>query len=131
MNLFVGRHTRHLFTFTPPNRLWQARRIKKLGVGLDPATRKSEHIPNEVFAANERGSIMTNRGLLTTGIVGTIIAALCCFTPLLVVLLSAVGLSARLGWLDFVLLPALGIFILITVYAGVRYARHSSSSTGG
>jgi len=32
-----------------------------------------------------------------TGIVGTVIAALCCFTPALVVLLGAVGLSAWLG----------------------------------
>ena len=71
---------------------------------------------------------MTDRGLLTTGIVGTIIAAICCFTPALVVLLGAVGLSAWLGWLDYVLLPALGIFIFITVYAGVRVARRRSAS---
>jgi mercuric ion transport protein len=63
---------------------------------------------------------MKNHKLLTTGIVGTIIAALCCFTPLLVVLLGAVGLSAWLGWLDYVLLPALGIFIAITIYAMVQ-----------
>ena len=61
--------------------------------------------------------------LLTTGVVGTVIAALCCFTPLLVVLLGAVGLSAMLGWLDYVLLPALAIFIGITIYAVVRRQR--------
>ncbi len=71
---------------------------------------------------------MTDRGLLTTGIVGTIIAAICCFTPVLVILLGAVGLSAWLGWLDYVLLPALGIFICITVYAAVRVARRRSAS---
>lgn len=60
---------------------------------------------------------MSNKKLLTTGIIGTVIAALCCFTPLLVILLGAVGLSAIVGYLDVVLLPALGIFILITVYA--------------
>jgi mercuric ion transport protein len=32
-------------------------------------------------------------------------------------LLGAVGLSSILGWLDFILLPALGIFVLITMYA--------------
>ena len=58
----------------------------------------------------------TNR-LLGVGIVGTLIAALCCFTPVLVVLLGAVGLSAMLGWLDVVLLPALAFFIGLTVYA--------------
>lgn len=60
---------------------------------------------------------MNNKKLLTTGLVGTVIAALCCFTPILVILLGAVGLSAIVGYLDFVLLPALGIFVLITLYA--------------
>jgi len=40
---------------------------------------------------------MNNRTLLKTGIIGTVIAALCCFTPVLVVLLGVVGLSAWLG----------------------------------
>lgn len=60
---------------------------------------------------------MSNNRLLKIGIIGTIIAALCCFTPLLVILLGALGLSAMVGYLDVVLLPALGIFILITLYA--------------
>ena len=70
---------------------------------------------------------MNDRKLLTTGIIGTVIAALCCFTPLLVVLLGAVGLSAWLGWLDYVLLPALGVFVIITVYAVVRRVRRTRS----
>lgn len=60
---------------------------------------------------------MSKNRLLKTGIIGTIIAALCCFTPILVILLGALGLSAVVGYLDLVLLPALGIFILITLYA--------------
>ena len=60
---------------------------------------------------------MTDKSLLRVGIIGTIIAALCCFTPVLVVLLGAVGLSAALGWLDYVLLPTLAVFIGITIYA--------------
>lgn len=63
---------------------------------------------------------MNDRNLLRLVIVGTAIAALCCFTPVLVVLLGAVGLSAALGWLDYVLLPALGAFVALTVYAFVR-----------
>lgn len=55
--------------------------------------------------------------LLTTGIIGTIIAALCCFTPILVWLLSAIGLSAVISYLDIFLLPALGFFIILTGYA--------------
>ena len=55
--------------------------------------------------------------LLSIGITGTVIAALCCFTPILVVIFGALGLSSWLGGLDNVFLPALLIFILITVYA--------------
>lgn len=60
---------------------------------------------------------MKNSKLLKTGLIGSIVAALCCFTPVLVILLSAVGLSALIGYLDQVLLPVLAIFILITLYA--------------
>lgn len=59
----------------------------------------------------------TQSGLLKFGLIGTVIVALCCFTPVLVILFGAVGLSALLGWLDYVLLPALAIFIGITIYA--------------
>lgn len=65
----------------------------------------------------------SDRRLLTTGIIGTAIAALCCFTPVLAVLLGAVGLSAVLGWVDYVLLPALTIFIALTGYAVWRRQR--------
>lgn len=60
---------------------------------------------------------MKNDRLLRIGIIGTIIAALCCFTPLLVILFGAVGLSALVGYLDYVLLPALAIFVVISVFA--------------
>ncbi len=63
---------------------------------------------------------MDNNRLLGTGIVGTAVAAVCCFTPALVILLGAAGLSAWLGWLDYVLFPALGAFVLLTVYALYR-----------
>jgi mercuric ion transport protein len=60
---------------------------------------------------------MTDRGLLSVGIIGTAVAALCCFTPVLVVLLGAVGLTAALGWLDYVLFPALVVFVGLTAFA--------------
>lgn len=55
--------------------------------------------------------------LLRVGIIGTVLVAVCCFTPLLVILLGVVGLSALTGYLDYVLLPALGIFIGVMLYA--------------
>jgi len=69
----------------------------------------------------------TDRKLIATGIVGTVIAALCCFTPVLVVLLGAVGLSAWLRWLDYVLLPALAFFVALTVYAVWRRQRRQTT----
>lgn len=57
--------------------------------------------------------------LLALGIVGTLVAALCCFTPILPIVLTALGLTSLIGVLynDFVLLPMLAISILITGYA--------------
>jgi mercuric ion transport protein len=58
--------------------------------------------------------------LLRTGIVGSIIAALCCFTSLLVWLFGALGLSAWLAGADLVLFLALAGFLGLTVYALIR-----------
>ncbi len=66
-----------------------------------------------------------NKKLLTTGLIGIVIAAMCCFTPILVILLGAVGLSSFVGLLDYILLPVLGIFVAITIYALVTKARET------
>lgn len=64
---------------------------------------------------------MTNPNtLLRASIFGTVLVALCCFTPILVLLLGVVGLSALTGYLDYVLLPALVVFIGLTIYALLR-----------
>ena len=49
---------------------------------------------------------MLDKVLLRVGIIGSVETALCCFTPLLVILLGAVVLAALVGWLDYLLLPA-------------------------
>ncbi|MDH3690227.1 MAG: mercury resistance system transport protein MerF [Gammaproteobacteria bacterium] len=66
---------------------------------------------------------MADKGLLKVGIVGTIIAAICCFTPVLAVLLGSVGLSAAFGFLDYILLPALALFVGITLYSIMKTKR--------
>lgn len=71
---------------------------------------------------------MNNKALLTTGVVGTVLAALCCFTPVLVVVLGAVGLSAVVGYLDVVLLPALAIFVGITLVALWRRKQNANAN---
>ena len=68
---------------------------------------------------------MNDRTLLRTGIIGSAVAAVCCFTPALVLLVSAVGLSAVIGYLDYVLFPALGLFLALTAYALYRGKRTS------
>ena len=57
--------------------------------------------------------------LLAFGIWGTLLAALCCFTPLLPIVLTALGLTGLLGVLynDAVLLPILAGFLILTGYA--------------
>ncbi len=71
---------------------------------------------------------MDNRRLLRIGIIGSVIAALCCFTTVLVSLLAVVGLSAAVGWLDYVLFPALFIFIGITIYAVHRRRKAATAA---
>ena len=50
------------------------------------------------------------------GGIGAGLAALCCFTPVLVVLLGALGLAALTGFLDYVLLPVLLVSLGILAY---------------
>ncbi len=64
---------------------------------------------------------MNDRKLFRNGVVGTVIAAICCFTPFLVIVLGAVGLSAWLGWLDYVLFPAM--FASMGLVAQALYLR--------
>ncbi|MFQ5344915.1 MAG: mercury resistance system transport protein MerF [Mariprofundus sp.] len=72
---------------------------------------------------------METSTLLKTGIIGSAIAALCCFTPLLVVLFGAVGLAAWTGYLDVVLMPALIFFLALIVYAFWRKGRESKNES--
>lgn len=66
-----------------------------------------------------------NNKLLAIGLGGTVIAALCCFTPVLPIALTALGLTGLLGvvYNDTVLLPVLGGFVLLSVYALWRRKR--------
>ena len=66
---------------------------------------------------------MSDKRLVATGVIGMVVAALCCFTPLLVALLGAIGFSAIIGKLDYVLLPALVIFLAVLVYGLAKRRR--------
>ena len=70
---------------------------------------------------------MTNdENLLRAGSIGTAIAAICCFTPALVVLVGLAGLSAVVAWLDYGLFP-----MLFTSMGLVAYALHLRSGRKG
>lgn len=56
---------------------------------------------------------------------GTIVVALCCFTPILVISLGIVGLSAFTPYLDYVLLPA---FVLLIVLTFISYRRWKNAA---
>jgi mercuric ion transport protein len=47
--------------------------------------------------------------------IGTAVAALCCFTAVLVIVFGAIGLSSLTPYLDYVLLPALAVLLVVTV----------------
>ena len=72
---------------------------------------------------------MNQNKLLRIGVAGTVVAALCCFTPILVILLGTIGLASLVGYLDYVLFPALAFFLALTIYALWRRqpAEHKSN----
>lgn len=54
---------------------------------------------------------------------GLFLVALCCFTPLLVLVLAAVGLGALTPYLDFVLFPVLAIMLIILILIYRKYRK--------
>ncbi len=50
---------------------------------------------------------MNTRALFRTGVIGAVVAALCCATPILGIALGAIGLSALAAKADYVLIPVL------------------------
>jgi mercuric ion transport protein len=53
---------------------------------------------------------------LATGIIGFAISMLGCVTPALVGLLAVLGVSGSMGWLDYILLPAMALFAGLTLH---------------
>ncbi|EFL88026.1 mercury resistance system transport protein MerF [Ahrensia sp. R2A130] len=63
---------------------------------------------------------MTNRQLFRTGLTGAAIAAVCCFTPLLVWLFALAGVSWAVIYVDIIMIPALVFFIALALIGGFR-----------
>jgi mercuric ion transport protein len=62
-----------------------------------------------------------NRNKFIASVIGTMLVAVCCFTPLLVVTLGAIGLSAFIPYLDFILLPAFAVLLIVTVVSFIKW----------
>lgn len=50
------------------------------------------------------------------GLWGSIIAVICCFTPVLVIALGFLGLVVVIPYLDYILIPLLAIFLILALY---------------
>jgi len=59
---------------------------------------------------------MNGKSKVRIGVIGAALTGVCCFTPVLVIALGALGLTAWVGWLDVVLLPAMVFFLCLTAY---------------
>jgi mercuric ion transport protein len=69
---------------------------------------------------------MNDSALIKTGAIGAVVAAICCATPILVIALGAVGLSAWAGYLDAVLLPILALCIGVLGYGLYKRRRNAA-----
>ena len=70
----------------------------------------------------------SNKGMFAA-MAGTVLVALCCFTPILVILLGAVGLSVFSPYLDFALLPALCIMIALSLVSFLRWRKSVANNS--
>ncbi len=71
----------------------------------------------------EKQSSKPSEKEIYVALAGTILIALCCFTPILVITLWVVGLSAFTPYLDYVLLPALVVLIVLTIISYGRWRK--------
>ena len=67
--------------------------------------------------------------LLKTGIIGSIVMMIFCFTPVSVLLFGALGLGAYVSGLDFGLLPLLGISFCLIVYVLIKRQMNKATTS--
>jgi mercuric ion transport protein len=61
----------------------------------------------DIRRARQKADDVNSRALFRTGIIGAVVATLCCATPILGLALATIGLSALAGKADYVLIPVL------------------------
>ena len=71
---------------------------------------------------------MNDRSLIATGAIGAALAAICCATPVLALVLGGVGLTAWLAHADYVVMPVL--FLGVALIGLGLYRRHVAATCG-
>ena len=66
---------------------------------------------------------MKHKKTFIAGLLGTFLVFLGCDKLILVILLGTIGLGAITGYLDFVLIPVLSVFLCLTFYAYSKYEK--------
>ncbi|MDE3142944.1 MAG: mercury resistance system transport protein MerF [Bacteroidota bacterium] len=64
-----------------------------------------------------------SKKILYAAVAGTVLAALCCATPILVLTMGAIGLGAFTPYLDYVLMSVLIILIIVVWVSYNRYKK--------
>jgi mercuric ion transport protein len=64
---------------------------------------------------------MSDRSHVTAGLIGAVLAALCCGAPLLIAALGSISVSTWLAHANYVLVPA--VLILVAAVALLLYRR--------
>ena len=83
-------------------------------------------------AARVKSCSQRGKHCIQIGGVGAFLAAICCFSPLLVVVLGALGLGMVTKYLDLILLPTLFICLGLLVYGlQLRKTATHSEAEGG
>ena len=70
-----------------------------------------------------------NTKLIGIGAAGAVLSMLCCATPVLAVLLGALGLTAFVAKLDYVLVPVFVASVALVIFALVRRRRSCATKT--
>lgn len=64
-----------------------------------------------------------NTRLIGTGVAGALLSMLCCLTPVLVILFTALGFTAYVAKLDYVLIPAFAASVALVIFGVLRRRR--------
>ena len=65
------------------------------------------------------------KSLFRIGVIGSLVSAICCATPVLGIALAAMGLTLAFS-LDLIVIPALIAFFCLTVVAWIKVGKTSS-----